>query len=57
MANEFRCSICGRFIAYADIGTDKIVQDFTPDSEFTTECLEMWHKDCDKSEREWGENA
>ena len=43
----FKCVICGKFIAYKDIGTDKISDEFTPDTDFTTEAYEIWHKECE----------
>ena len=44
---DYKCIICGRFIAYEDI-PDKIGQRYTPDTDFTNELIEMWHKDCEK---------
>ena len=42
---DVRCSICGRFISRDDI-PEKIGQRFTPDTEFTCEDHEFWHKSC-----------
>lgn len=44
----FKCIFCGKYIAYKDIGTDKIGTHYEPDSEFTTETFEYWHKSCEK---------
>ena len=49
MKVKIRCSICGKFIKYSDIGTDKIGYDFTPDSEFTIESHEYYHKKCERA--------
>ena len=43
---EYKCIVCGKYIAYKDI-PDKVITKFTPDTEFTTERTEMWHKRCD----------
>ena len=45
---NFRCTICGRYISYQDISDDKVQQDFTPDTEYTTEQMEMTHLSCIK---------
>ena len=42
---EFRCTICGQYIAYKDI-PDNVLVEFTPDTEFTIERTDMTHKDC-----------
>ena len=41
-----RCIYCGKFISISDMKTDKIGSNFTPDSFYTTEKLEFYHKSC-----------
>ena len=43
-----RCGVCGRFFSYLDIERGKITSDFTPDSAFTHEKIEFFHKGCVK---------
>lgn len=40
-----RCSVCGKFMAYRDLG--KHCYKYTPDTHFSTEEHEYWHKECD----------
>jgi len=44
----FRCVYCGKYIAYNDIGTPKIKNEYTPDSEYTIEEQIFWHTKCEK---------
>ena len=44
-SKDYRCIYCGKYIAYRDI-PEKVGQAYTPDSEYTTELIEMWHKSC-----------
>ena len=41
----FKCSVCGKWIAYDDI-PDKVKTDFTPDTEYTTEATSFTHLHC-----------
>jgi len=43
---SFKCTICGQWISYQDIMKDKVLQEFTPDTAFSTERCEMTHKKC-----------
>ena len=43
---EFKCIYCGKYIAYKDI-PEKVGRRFTPDTQFTFEETEMWHKKCE----------
>ena len=43
-----RCGICGRFFSYLDIERGKITSDFTPDSAYTYEKTEFFHKKCEE---------
>lgn len=45
--NTIKCSICGRFISYADINNRLTGYHYTPDTPFTAEEHEHWHKACD----------
>jgi hypothetical protein len=38
-----RCGICGRFLS---LGSPEAVSDFTPDSAYTYERTEWFHKSC-----------
>ena len=49
----FKCTICGKFISYKEIDDNEIERDFTPDSEFTTECHAMTHKKCMAKDLGW----
>ena len=44
--NPIKCYICGKFIKYEDIGTDRVKITYTPDTERTIESTEFWHLDC-----------
>jgi hypothetical protein len=44
--NPIKCGICGRFISYKDFDNDKIISDFTSDTEYTTEKCEHYHETC-----------
>lgn len=46
---DYRCIYCGKYIAYKDI-PKKVFVEFTPDSEYTTEETQMWHKKCEGDE-------
>ena len=39
----FRCSICGRFISYADIDTDKVKRVFGDTADTALETVEFYH--------------
>jgi len=41
----FKCSVCGKFIAYKDI-SNNVKIDFIPDTEYTTEETIMTHLSC-----------
>ena len=41
---DFKCIICGKYVSYKDIDSGKIKSKFTPDTEFTNERMEFWHK-------------
>jgi len=41
----FKCSVCGKRIAYDDI-PNKVKIDFTPDTEYTTEATSFTHLHC-----------
>lgn len=49
--NVYKCTICGRYVAYRDIGTNKIITEYTPDSEFSAELTELHHKKCESNEK------
>ena len=42
-----RCTVCHRFIGYAEMDRGEILFDFTPDTHFTVEKLEHTHKACE----------
>jgi len=44
--NHIKCSVCGKFIKYDDIGTDKIKVKYIPDTEYTVESTEFCHLGC-----------
>ena len=48
VTNYIKCDVCGKFISYADI-PDNVEQSYTPETEYTTEDIGMWHKECPKS--------
>jgi hypothetical protein len=48
--NIIRCSLCGKFISYKDVGTDKIHFTYIPDTEFTHESYEWEHEKCIKKD-------
>lgn len=39
-----KCKLCGKFISIKN--HDNFHLDFTPDTEFTTESFDYYHKDC-----------
>jgi len=41
-----KCGICGRFIANKEFEQEKIMVEFTPDTEHTVERTEYLHYDC-----------
>jgi len=41
-----RCSVCGKFIKYEDCSNGKVLVEFTPDTEYTTESTEFTHTKC-----------
>ena len=45
----FKCVICGKFISYNDIGTDNIVCEYIPDTEYILEITEFTQKKCIKT--------
>jgi len=45
----FKCSICGRFIAYADIDTDKVRSRLGNTIDTAMETVEYWHSACEKN--------
>ena len=45
-SNDYRCIYCGKYVAYNDI-PKKVTVELTPDSEYTSEKCEMWHKKCE----------
>lgn len=40
-AAPLKCECCGRFVAYAEV-----VSDYTPDSVYTAEKVEHYHRGC-----------
>ena len=47
LTKPIRCTFCGRFIAYADFDDGRAMgHQVTPDSEFTSEVFEYWHRGC-----------
>lgn len=45
--NEFfKCCSCGKFISYDKFITGKIVVEHTPDTNFTSEVTNFYHKEC-----------
>lgn len=45
---SIKCEICGKFIGYKEIDDDKIIINYTPDSEYTIEKTDFTHKKCVK---------
>jgi len=45
----FRCSNCGRLMSYADLDEGRC--SFTPDTDFTSECIEDSHRDCKNTKK------
>jgi len=43
--NPIRCEVCGKFIKYSDI-PEKTIVNYTPDTEYTIEKTEFFHKEC-----------
>lgn len=41
-----RCSICGRFLGRADFDLNSVGYEFTPDTSFTAEKMEWFHRRC-----------
>lgn len=41
-----KCSWCGRFVSYDDMYNGRALTHFTPDTEFTTETIEVEHIKC-----------
>ncbi len=48
----FKCTICGRYISYGDIMDDKVIHEFTPDTQYSIERVDMTHKKCIENENE-----
>jgi len=44
--SAYKCAYCGQYIAYQDIGTDKIGEEYIPETEFTNEETTFWHNSC-----------
>ncbi len=44
--NRYKCDYCNKFIKMEEIKQEEIKQIFTPDSEFTIEGMEYYHKQC-----------
>lgn len=44
--NPIKCSVCGKFIKYEDIDTDKVKVEYTPDTEYTVEKTEFTCSSC-----------
>ena len=43
----FKCIYCGQYISYEDILLGNVKNNFIPDSHFTIEQYEFWHKGCE----------
>lgn len=44
----FRCDVCGKFIAYAEIDKDEAITTFIPDTYYTVEQTIFTHKKCEE---------
>jgi len=56
--HDIKCSICGRFISYADLATDRAVRRLvTPDADMTTETWDDYHKDCENAQNDKARRA
>jgi len=42
----FKCTVCGQWISYQDIIDNKVIQEFTPDTQYSIERCDMTHKKC-----------
>ena len=42
--SSFKCIYCGKYVSYSDIEKNKVEVKFTPDTHFTVEKFEMYHK-------------
>jgi hypothetical protein len=43
------CIYCGRFLS---LESDDVDMSFTPDSEYSVESFEVWHKRCEEKSRQ-----
>ncbi len=46
MDKVFKCSICGKYVSYRDIGTPNVITQYIPDTEFTIEDTNFTHLKC-----------
>jgi hypothetical protein len=46
LRNPLKCSVCGKFISYREVEEGKVLVEFTPDTEFTSESTEFTHEKC-----------
>ena len=46
--DNFKCSICGKFIGYKDVNGDTVVRDFQYETSYTQEKFTITHKKCIK---------
>lgn len=44
--STIQCSACGKFISYKEIDSGQTVWDFTPDTHFTSESCDYYHRKC-----------
>jgi len=47
-----KCTVCGKFIGISEFICGEIGGDFTPDSHFTREEINHWHKSCEPEDVE-----
>jgi hypothetical protein len=45
-SNGIRCAICGRFVAYGALADGTAETEFTPETEYTRERTEFFHRSC-----------
>ena len=41
-----KCDVCGKFIGWMDFIMDRVITDFTPDTEYTVEETIFTHRKC-----------
>jgi hypothetical protein len=45
------CFVCGKFISYNDIESEKVDVHFQPDNEYTSEDRYFSHKECENKDK------